>query len=109
MEKCLALIEKESETKKKIKEAEKMLDTNVIAKYKKLTESETKMLVVDDKWMTTLEQAIKAEMDRISQRLTGRIKELAERYATSLPKLVTETETLTNKVDAHLKKMGFIW
>jgi len=109
MERYLALGEQESEAKKKIKEAEKALDTKVIAKYKTLTESEIKVLVVDDKWMATLEQAVKGEMNRISQRLTGRIKELAERYATPLPTLVTETETLTDKVDAHLKKMGFIW
>jgi type I restriction enzyme M protein len=64
---------------------------------------------VDDKWMATLEHAVKGEMDHITQRLTGRIKELAERYATPLPTLITETETLTDKVDAHLKKMGFIW
>lgn len=109
MEKYLALGEQESETKKKIKEAEKALDAKVIAKYKTLTESEIKVLVVNDKWMATLEQAVKGEMDRISQRLTQRIKELAERYATPLPKLVTETEKLTGKVDAHLKKMGFLW
>ena len=109
MEKYLALQEKESEAKKKIKEAEKALDIKVIAKYKILTESEIKVLVVDDKWMATLDKAVKGEMDRISQRLTGRIKELAERYATPLPILVTETVTLTGKVDAHLKKMGFIW
>jgi type I restriction enzyme M protein len=109
MEKYLALGEQESEAKKKIKEAEKALDAKVIVKYKILTESEIKVLVVEDKWMATLEQAVKGEMDRISQRLTGRIKELAERYATPLPTLVTETETLTDKVDAHLKKMGFIW
>ncbi len=107
MERYLALGEQESEAKKKIKEAEKALDAKVIAKYKTLTESEIQVLVVDDKWMTTLEQAVKSEMDRISQRLTGRIKELAERYATPLPKLITETEALTGKVDAHLKKMGF--
>jgi len=93
--------------KRKIKDAEKALETQVIAKYKTLTESEIKVLVVDDKWMATLEQAVKGEMDRISQRLTQRIKELAERYATPLPKLVTETAMLTAKVDAHLKKMGF--
>lgn len=109
MERYLAFGEQESEAKKKIKEAEKALDAKVFAKYKTLTESEIKVLVVEDKWMATLEQAVKGEMDRISQRLTERIKELAERYATSLPTLVTETEALTGKVDAHLKKMGFIW
>jgi len=109
MEKYLTLQEQESEAKNKIKEVEKELDIQVTAKYKTLTESEIKVLVVDDKWMTTLEQTIKREMDRISQRLAQRIKELAERYATSLPTLVTDTETLTGKVDVHLKKMGFIW
>ena len=109
MEKYLVLAEKESEAKKKIKEAEKALNDKVIAKYKTLTESDIKVLVVDDKWMTTIEQAVKDEMDRISQRLTGRIKELAERYATPLPTLTTEIEALTYKVDAHLNKMGFKW
>ena len=109
MEQYLTLGEQESEAKKKIKEAEKALDAKVIAKYKTLTESEIKVLVVDDKWMATLEQAVKGEMNRISQRLTQRIKELAERYAIPLPSLVTETESLTGKVDVHLKKMGFIW
>jgi len=109
MKQYLALGEQESEAKKKIKEAEKALDARLIAKYKTLTESEIKVLVVDDKWMASLEQAVKDEMDRINQRLTRRIKDLAERYATPLPALVTLTETLAGKVDAHLKKMGFIW
>jgi len=109
LEKCLALMERESDAKKKIKEADKALDEKVIAKYKTLTEAEIKTLVADDKWMATIEQAVKGEMDRISQRLTQRIKELAERYDTPLPKIVSETEALTSKVDAHLNKMGFTW
>ncbi len=109
MENFISLVEQESEAKKKIKEAEKTLDDKVIVKYKILSESEIKILVVDDKWMATIEQIIKSEMDRISQRLTGRIKELTERYATPLPKLIDDTEKLTVKVDAHLKKMGFVW
>jgi type I restriction enzyme M protein len=109
MEKYLALAGSESEVKKKIRESEKTLDAKVIAKYKILTESEIKVLVVDDKWMTTLEQAIKGEMNRISQRLSQRIKELVDRYATPLPILIIETETLTQKVDGHIKKMGYIW
>ena len=103
----LTSLEQESEAKKKIKEVGKVLDAKVIAKYKTLTEPEIKVLVVDDKWMADLEQAVKGEMDRISQRLTQRIKELAERYSTPLPTLVTETEILTAKVADHLKKMGF--
>ena len=107
MEKYLALPEKNSEAKKKIKEAEKELEAKVIAKYKTLTEKEIKILVVDDKWMAAIDVAVKGEMDRISQRLTRRIKELAERYETPMPRLEKETEELTKKVENHLKKMGF--
>ncbi len=70
---------------------------------------EIKTLVVDDKWMATIEKAIQTEMDRISQRLTQRIKELAERYETPLPKQTSEVVELENKVSTHLEKMGFAW
>jgi type I restriction enzyme M protein len=109
MEKFLALGEQESEAKKKIKEAEKALFAKVITKYKTINESEITVLVVDDKWVTTIEQAVKGEMDRISQRRAQRIKELAERYGTPLPTLITETEALASRVDEHLNKMGFVW
>jgi len=74
-----------------------------------LSEDEVKTLVVEDKWLTTLASDVQAELNRISRALTGRIKELAERYATALPKLTAEVEVLSGKVDAHLKKMGFVW
>ena len=49
----------------------------------KLTEAEIKTLVVDDKWLASLDAAIHGEMDRVSQQLTQRVKELAERYESS--------------------------
>jgi len=45
----------------------------------------------------------------ISQRLTGRIKELAERYEAPLPLMTSDLEKLESKVNSHLKKMGFVW
>ena len=38
--------------------------------------------MVDDKWLAALDAAVHGEMDRISQALTRRVKELAERYET---------------------------
>ncbi len=52
---------------------------------------------------------MQGELDRVSQTLTGRIRELAERYATPMPQLDEEVETLARRVDEHLKKMGFAW
>ena len=79
------------------------------AKYPKLTEDEIKTLVVDDKWLATLAAAVQGELDRVSQTLTGRIRELAERYATPLPQLTDEVAALAARVDGHLKKMGAVW
>ena len=66
-------------------------------------------MVVDDKWMHTIESTIKNEIDHISQHLTNRVKELAERYENPLPLIDNEVESFENKVNAHLQKMGFIW
>jgi type I restriction enzyme M protein len=48
-------------------------------------------------------------MDRVSQRLTQRVKELAERYETPLPKMASRVAELEAKVNRHLEKMGFAW
>lgn len=100
------LLEKQTETKAKRKAAQEDLDKKIDAKYPKLTEAEIKTLVVDDKWMARLSTAVQGELDRVSQTLTGRIRELAERYATPLPKLAEEVETLAARVEEHLKQMG---
>lgn len=103
------LLEQQSEAKDRRKSAQEDLDRKIDAKYPKLTEAEIKTLVVDDKWMARLSAAVKDELDRVSQTLTGRICELAERYATPLPTLTEEVETLTARVEEHLKEMGAIW
>jgi type I restriction enzyme M protein len=52
---------------------------------------------------------MQSELDRVSQTLTGRIKQLAERYANPLPQLTDDVKTLAARVDEHLKKMGARW
>ena len=103
----LKLNTQEAELKKAVKEAENQLDALCLAKYPSLNEAEIKTLVVDDKWLATLSVAIHGEMDRISQTLTQRVKELAERYESPLPQLEEDVESLAGKVAAHLAKMGF--
>jgi len=99
----------EADLKKHLKEAEASLDAKAYAKYPTLTEPEIKQLVVDDKWLTALDRDIHGEMDRVSQQLTQRVKELAERYETPLPQMVNRMADLEAKVNRHLKKMGFSW
>ena len=95
--------------KKQVKDAEAALDNLAFEKYPKLTEADVKSLVVDDKWMARLSAAMHGELDRVSQTLTGRIRELAERYATPLPELANEVAALAARVEGHLAKMGATW
>jgi type I restriction enzyme M protein len=97
----------EAELKKQVKEAEAQLDAKALAQYPKLSEAETKNLVVDAKWLATLDEKIHGEMDRVSQALTARVRELADRYELPLPELAKQVIDLEKRVNAHLGKMGF--
>jgi type I restriction enzyme M protein len=102
-------LQQQNDTKAKRKAVQEALDKKIDAKYPKLTEAEIKTLVVDNKWMARLEAAVQGELDRVSQTLTGRIRELAERYATPLPMLTDEVTMLAARVEAHLVQMGAVW
>jgi len=109
LSKYLELADTEAKLKVKIKAAEKALDDKIYSHYPKLTVDEIKLLVVDNKWMMVLEKNIKCDLERISQRLTQRIRELAERYETPLPAQQSAVEDLEDKLKVHLQEMGFIW
>ncbi len=95
--------------KKQVKDAETALDKLAFEKYPKLTEADVKSLVIDDKWMARLAASVQGELDRVSQTLTGRIRELAERYATPLPQLTDEVAVLAARVAQQVERMGAAW
>jgi type I restriction enzyme M protein len=109
LEKYLELCDRQADLKRALKEAEDKLDMLAYAKYPKLSETEIKTLVVDDKWLAALDAAIHGEMDRISQALTHRVKELAERYENPLPQQASRMDELEQEVNCHLERMGFLW
>jgi len=105
LEEYLKLIDKESDLKKQIKSKEKLLEKKVREKYKELSVDEIKDIIVNDKWIASIKNAITTEMDKISCRLATRIKELAERYGETLPEIEKEIEELSKKVDMHIKRI----
>ena len=109
LQEYLALSEQEGDANIALRAAQDKLMEEVADKYSNLDEDEIKTLVVDDKWLATLAAAVQGELDRVSQTLTGRIRELSERYASPLPKLTDEIEKLSTRVNEHLKKMGAAW
>ena len=97
---------KEAALKKQLKEQEAALDKAAYEKYPQLTTAEIKTLVVEDKWLAALQAAITGEVERVSQALTTRVRELALRYESPLPALVDEVAALSARVSEHLRKMG---
>ncbi|MGB3599377.1 MAG: type I restriction-modification system subunit M [Marinomonas sp.] len=103
------LFDAEADAKKALKQAQDTLDLAVFKQYPKLSIDEIKSLIVDDKWLATLQSNIVAEIERVTQQLANRVKELEERYSEPLPALTQSVENLSDKVAGHLKAMGLEW
>ena len=82
---CLALMNAEAAAGRAVKTAQAALDTQVLARYETLTETETKTLVVDGKWFATIRGAASEEVRRVLRQFVVRVIALDERYARSLP------------------------
>jgi type I restriction enzyme M protein len=108
LEEYAALLDRQVDAKARLKTAQEDLEAKLDAKYPKLKEDEIKTLVVDGKWLARIASAVQGELDRVSQTLTGRIRQLAERYATPLPQLTHDVSMLASRVDEHLKRMGAV-
>ncbi len=106
---ALKLLEQQAEISKSIKEAQAKLDEQTLAQYNALSVEDIKSLVVHDKWFVSLRSAISGELERIIQKLAGRVKELEERYAEPLPELTSQVDEYSSKVETHLVEMGMKW
>jgi type I restriction enzyme M protein len=105
----LKLCNQEADLKRALKAAEADLDAKAYARYPTLSETEIQALVVDDKWLAALGSAIHGELGHVSQALTQRVRELAERYEAPLPQQVRMVAELEQTVKCHLARMGFSW
>ena len=105
----VGLFDSESALRKQLKDAQVALYTKLLEKYGELNkdEEEVKRLVIEYKWMPAISKAINVQMQQISQHLTARIVELAERYEETLSSLDDKERELEECVTAHLAQMGF--
>ena len=106
LEHCLSLLDAKSKAEQGgEKKRNSHLDQQVLVHYATLTEDEIKALVVEDKWLANIQAAITDEVQRLTQELTGRVKELEERYAQPLLVLAEEVEGYSARVEEHLRMM----
>lgn len=102
------LTEGERAAKRKTKKARKALLKQVFAQYGELDTATVKRLTVADKWFKAIQDALDDEVERVSQQLSGRLEQLAERYADPLPELADEVDALSARVSKHLERMGMV-
>lgn len=103
----LALATEEAAAKT-LRQHQKTLEDALGDRYAALTPDEVQDLLTV-KWLDTLDSHVAHELTRLSQRLAGRLTELAARYATPLPQQEAATAALAHQVHAHLRAMGFAW
>ena len=106
LEVCLDLMKAHAKAKRTTKAAQAKLDAKVLARYAPLGAAEVANMVVGDKWMASIEDAILAVVERLTTELVDRVRVLEERYAESLLELECRVEDHGAKVEGHLKRMG---
>jgi type I restriction enzyme M protein len=89
--------------------ANKALNESVLKKYSELTLGEIKDLVINKKWCSTIEDAVRELYTDISISLASRITELHSRYSTILSSLNEAISKCEAKVEAHLERLGYRW
>ena len=100
------LFDAETNAKKSLKTVQDELLLMVFQHYPTLSETDIKTLIVDDKWLASLQSNVQAEIERVTQQLAKRVQELEERYAEPLPTIEASVQQMSNKVAEHLKAMG---
>lgn len=97
----------EKQLKADIKAALKRLTDEVVAKYAVLKEDEVRHLVVEQKWLATIQSRMEGEMARVSQEMTTQVLALHQRYAHTLPDIERQAAEAEANVKEYLKQMGF--
>ena len=103
---ALKLVNAEAAAKKAAKDAQVALDVATLKKYADLTETDIRALVLDDKWLGTINRRVADEADALTLDLVARIQQLGERYALTTKDLDDELAKLESSVARHLSDMG---
>lgn len=105
---AITLFEAESNSKSALKSAQEALNLAVFHQYSQLTVDEIQTLLVEDKWLASLQTALTGEIERVIQTFVSRLQELESRYHQTLTELTDEVQAASEKVNAHLKALGLV-
>ena len=106
LEVCLDLMKSLATAKRGTKAAQTELNSKVLARYATLSMTEIAEIVVDAKWVASVEAGIGQQVERLAGALVDRVRVLTGRYADALPELERQVEDYSARVESHLKRMG---
>ncbi len=87
----------------------KQLDNKTFDTYGELDETTIRAIVVDDKWIGTVESVLEAELRRVAGELIARLKQLEARYRSTVSELEDDIANQSRAVKDHLRSMGLSW
>ena len=93
--------------KRKTKDAE--LVELIAKKYSSLKELDVKSILIENKWIKAIKEVVENELDSTILKLSKRLSDLNDRYLVPLPTIEKEREELSQRVKAHIEKMGVKW
>jgi len=104
--KYVAIQDKLSEEKNKLRALLTKMYEKARAKYDELTEDEIRRLVVDCKWRDTIMARADSLLSEVNQKMTTDLIALRDRYAHTLPSIESRVNDLRSKVNESLAAMG---
>ena len=75
-------------------------------KYSSLSADDIRNLVIDKKWIAEIINRCNAEIQNVTESITGSISILNDRYMTTLPEIESTVNDLRVTVSGYLKSMG---
>ncbi|MFP6092868.1 type I restriction-modification system subunit M [Helicobacter pylori] len=105
---ALELLEAKNKALKMKNKAYEELELKAFHQYKNLELSEIKDLIIQDKWLKSLKNALENKILKRINALTSALNEIIQTYSNSLLELDKEVKESESKVLEHLKDLGLM-
>lgn len=105
---ALELLEAKNKALKMKNKAHEELELKAFHQYKNLELGEIKDLIIKDKWLNSLKNALENKIQKRINALTSALNEIISSYSNSLLELDKEVKESESKVLEHLKDLGLM-
>ncbi len=105
---ALELLEAKNKAQKAKNKADEALELKAFHQYEKLEIEEIKDLIINDKWLKRLKNALEDKILKRINAFSSALNEIIANYSNSLLELDQEVKESESKVLEHLKDLGLM-